>query len=312
MPLRVLVTGGAGFIGSHLVTRLLDHKCEVVVLDDLSTGVKDNVDDRVLGFEVCDVTNETAVNLWVRKFYPDIVVHAAAKLGIQRTNEDPLGTLDSTVLGTINVLRAIRNTGCSKLIYISSSAVYGHAAPVPTTEYMDTAPNWPYGVAKLCAEHYVRSTAHQYGLKSVILRPFNVYGPRQDGSAYGFVVSRFINAMLEGRRPVIYGSGKQTRGFTYVDDCVDIITKTVLTPRADGETLNVGSGTEISVLDLGKKIAALCGTEFRPVHEPARKDDVLNRAPDPDKCGRYLGPLKNTSLDEGLAKTIAWYKNKKQ
>lgn len=310
MSLRVLVTGGAGFIGSHLVTRLIDEGCEVFVLDNLSTGHNDNVDKRVVGFGVCDVINDAGVDIWFKKLNPGIVVHAAAQLGIRRTNEDPVGTMDATVLGTRNVLESACCNRCTKFVYISSSAVYGHSSEVPTGEQVTPCPTWPYGVAKLCAEHYVRSAQDQNGMSSVILRPFNVYGPRQDGSAYGFVVSRFIKAILSGYRPIVYGDGHQTRGFTYVDDCVDIITKAALTDRADGKTLNVGSGTEISVLELGKKIADLCGVEFNPVHEPKRSDDVPRRAPDPDRCDRYLGPLKNTSLDIGLTKTLDWYKNR--
>jgi nucleoside-diphosphate-sugar epimerase len=303
---RVLVTGGAGFIGSHLVDALLAGDADVVVLDDLSTGSSANLapDAELVAGDVADPAVVAAVVQGC-----DAVYHLAARGSVQRSVERPLDTDRTNVAGTLNVLDAAHQAGVRRVVLSSSSSVYGGAGGGPTVEDASLRPRSPYAVSKLAGEHYARVFADLHGLETVGLRYFNVYGPRQRAdSQYAAVVPRFIDALLHGRSPEIHGDGLQSRDFTFVADAVQANLRAATAPAdvVAGRVYNVARGEPRSVLELLTTIAELVGVDTEPRHIESRPGDIRHSHASIEAAARDLGYQPTTSLRDGLAATVSW------
>ncbi len=301
-----LVTGGAGFIGSSLADTLLAAGHSVRVLDDLSTGFRENVPEAAELLEG-DVADEALVRAAVEGV--DVVFHQAAHRAVLRSVVDPLATDTANVHGTLNVLKAAADAGVRRLVYASSSSVYGGAAALPTPESAPTLPRSPYAVTKLTGEHYCRVFAELYGLETVALRYFNVFGPRQrPDSAYAAVIPLFIAALRAGEAPIVHGDGGQSRDFTYISDVV-AANLAAATGDADvcrGQVYNVANGESFSLLDLLGILSDLLDVECRPVHSEPRAGDVYTTRGDASAARRDLGWKPEIGFTEGLRHTLDW------
>ncbi len=307
--MRSLVTGGAGFIGSHLVDRLLAAGDEVVVLDDLSTGRRENLEQALAaGAELVegDITDAALVRDLFERRQPERVFHLAAQIDVRRSVADPVFDLGVNVAGTLNLLLAAHESGVARFAFASTGgAIYGEGAgrELPLTEDAECQPDAPYGQSKLAAEGYLRLWTRLHGLSTVALRLGNVYGPRQDPLGEAGVVAIFAGAMLDGRRPRVFGDGEQTRDYVYVGDVVDAF---LAAAGADATgAFNVGTGRETSVLELGRRIAAACGAAFEPELAPPRPGEVQRIAIDSSLAAERLGWRPATGLGEGLELTVA-------
>lgn len=305
-----LVTGGAGFIGSGLVRGLLARGCAVRVFDDLSTGRTENLAglEGKIDFVRGDVRDAAALRAAVQG--ADSVFHLAAIASVQASVDNPLATHDVNVTGTLNALIAARDARVRRFVFTSSSAVYGDSPEMPKRETMLPAPLSGYALSKLAGEHYGNIFCKLYGLPFFALRYFNVFGPRQNpASHYAAVVPLFIRAALEGRRPVIYGDGLQTRDFTYVEDIVTANLSCLDVPdSAAGTVCNVAYGERISVLDLARKIASLTGRALPPDFRPARPGDIRDSQADSSLARTLLGWHPAWTFDAALEKTVAWFR----
>ena len=307
--MTVLVTGGAGFIGSNLVHSLLEQGEPVRVLDDLSTGRRQNL-TKVLGdIELLegDVRDPEAVAKAVAGV--EVVHHLAALPSVARSVADPVTSHQVNVDGTLNLLLAATEAGVRRLVYASSSSVYGDTPVLPKHEGMPVSPRSPYAAAKLAGEAYCRSFARVYPLETVCLRFFNVFGPRQDpGSQYAAVVPRFATRMLAGRPAEVTGDGRQTRDFTFVANAVHACRVAAgAGPDAVGETMNVGCGDRISVLDLVDLINDLLAEPVDPVFTPARPGDVRDSQASIAEAERLIGYRPLVGVREGVATTVRWF-----
>lgn len=301
--MRVLVTGGAGFLGSHVVDHLIDLGHDVSVLDNLSTGRLDNVNPSARFF-MGDV-RYSLENLF-RGISPEVVVHLAAQVSVPASISDPCNDQDTNIGGTCNVLLAAARSGARKIISVSSAAVYGNPERVPVSENHHTAPLSPYGLSKLTGEHYVRLLCELYGLDFTILRPANIYGPRQTIEGEGAVVPAFLARFMNGLDPVIHGDGSQTRDFIFVNDMAAAIIRTLT--HGSRMTLNVSSMTRASVGELWRLLARMVGWKRDPVHGPAREGDIQDSVMNNALAIKYLDWKPTVSLAEGLATTVAWSK----
>jgi len=310
MTRKAIVTGGAGFIGSQLVDLLVDREWEVLVLDDLSSGSIDNVAAaRTRGPVSIHVTDVNAPELaeLVARFGPEVVFHLAAQSKVRPSVEDPIHDAHVNVLGTINVLEAARRGGVRKVCFASSGgAIYGGGAKLPTSETAAKAPESPYGISKKVVEDYFRWYRDMYGVAYTLCALANVYGPRQDPGLEGGVTAVFSLAMLEGRRPAIFGDGRQTRDFVYVEDVCDAFLRAA--DAGDGELVNIGTGTETSVLDLYGVVAKATGFGGAPRFEDPKPGDLQRAVVDPSKAKKVLGWEAWTPLADGIAKTVEWYR----
>jgi UDP-glucose 4-epimerase len=319
---RVLVTGAAGFIGSHLVDRLLGEGEEVLAVDNLSSGRLANLADArrsptgKLTFQRVDVTSNALGEL-VKRQKPEVVFHLAAQVDVRKSVSDPLHDATVNILGTLNVLQSAAEVGARKVVFTSSGGcIYGEPAPerLPVTEdqvfWPESLPESPYGVSKKVALDYLRYYKTVQGLDYTALALSNVYGPRQEPASEvgleGQVVAIFSRKMLAGRPCTIYGDGTQTRDFAFVDDVVSAFV--AARDKGSGELVNVGSGSEIPVNELYSKLAELTGTRFEPVYAAARPGELQRIVVDPSKAGRELGWSPRIGLDEGLARTVAWFR----
>jgi UDP-glucose 4-epimerase len=307
---RVLVTGGAGFIGSHLVDRLLEVDAEVVVADDFSAGHESNLahhaDNIRLQIERADVRNESLMmRLAVGAAY---VFHLATR-SVRKSLKQPTVVHEVNATGTLNVLKAAAAAKARRFIYCSSSEVYGTAGVVPQPEKYDFRPETLYGASKLAGEYYTQVFHRANWLETVVVRPHNNYGPREHyrGSA-GEVIPRFILWCLAGKPPIVYGDGRQTRDFTFVRETADILVTIALHDAAAGEVFNVCRGQEVSVLELAEKIGRLTGASVTPSFLPGRPSDVLRLWGDSSKLQRIIGRKPELSIDEGLARTVDWFR----
>jgi UDP-glucose 4-epimerase len=301
-----LVTGGAGFIGSHLVEALLNEGFRVRVVDDLVTGHLSNlahlegryewIEGSVADFAVCRRAAE-GVNY---------VFHQAAIPSVPRSVREPLASHESGPTATINMLEAARLAGVRRFMFAASSSAYGDTTELPKHEAMLPKPLSPYAAGKLAGEHYVRVYAATMGLDGVCLRYFNIFGPRQDPSSpYSGVISIFIKRMSEGQPPTIYGDGTQTRDFTYVTNAVAANLAAMRHPEPlGGDVLNVGSGQSISLLDLVASLNAVLGTELRPEFQPARAGDVRDSLASLDRISQIIGYQPLIGFEEGLRRTV--------
>jgi UDP-glucose 4-epimerase len=306
--MRALVTGGAGFIGSNLVDALLERGDEVSVLDDLSTGQRENLEPALAvgaRLDEADITDPGAVARCFEERKPEVVFHLAAQIDVRRSVADPVFDLGVNAGGTINLLRAAERAGVRRFVFASTGgAIYGEGAgrPLPVAEDAECRPDAPYGQSKFAAEGYLALHSRQHDLSAVALRLGNVYGPRQDPLGEAGVVAIFSGALLEGRRPRVFGSGEQTRDYIYVDDVVDGFLAAAAS--SVGGAYNVGTGVETSVLALGELLAKACGAEFDPEMAQARPGEVQRIAIDSSRAAADLGWRAKTPLDEGLRLTV--------
>ncbi len=303
-----LVTGGAGFIGSNIVHELLHRGQRVRVLDDFSTGKKENLAAvwSQIEFIGGNVADEGIAALAVQGV--DYVLHQAAIPSVQRSVDDPLATDNANVRGTLRLLVAARDAGVKRLVFASSSSVYGESPELPKREDMPTFPLSPYGVSKLAGECYCRAFHRVYGLPTVALRYFNVFGPRQDPlSQYAAVIPLFIAALRDGRRPTIYGDGLQSRDFSYVNNVVEANIRACEADGAIGEVFNVACQRQYSLLDLLRILNELLGTRIEPGFAPARAGDIKHSLADISKARQRMGYVPSVDFREGLARTVDWY-----
>lgn len=300
---KALVTGGAGFIGHHLVRRLLEDGHEVRVLDNFATGRRERLEGLDVEIVEGDLRSYERAHTAVRGM--ELVFHLGALPSVPRSMQDPLTTSAVNVDGTLNVLLAARDETVRRVVFSSSSSVYGANRELPKREDQQPLPVSPYGVSKLAAEHYCRAFTSVYGLETVSLRLFNVFGPGQDPlSQYAAVVPRFIAALLEERPPVIYGDGSQTRDFTFVADVVEALVSAAQSEAARGEVINVAAGAETSVRELAQLLAELLGTEVTPSFEPPRLGEVVRSAADRRKAAELVGWKPSWSLADALRECI--------
>ena len=304
---KVIVTGGAGFIGSNLVQELLKRGHQVSILDNLSTGRLPNIefllDDKNVAFVRGSVNN---LALMRRLFSgTDFVFHQAAVPSVPRSIRDPRTSHLANATGTLNVLLAARDNSVKKVVFASSSSVYGDTPTLPKVEDMAPNPQSPYAVSKLAAEHYCRVFERVYGLNTVCLRYFNVYGPRQDpGSPYAAVIPLFINSALAGKPPVIFGDGEQTRDFTYVKD---VVTANILAAESPATGIfNVGSGSRVSINHLAQLIIKIVGdSKIKVVHREARPGDILHSLADISRAETF-GYRPRYTLEDGLPEVVEY------
>jgi UDP-glucose 4-epimerase len=307
---NALVTGGAGFIGSHLVEALVAEKCRVTVVDNLSSGNLSNLEplkDRI-AFYQGDIRHRDILEKAAEGC--DVIFHLAAVVSVPQTIDNPVESAEVNDIGTLNVFEAARSQNAQRIVFSSSCAVYGDEPTLPKTEAMSTRPTSPYAVHKLAAEHYARLYGELYGLESVNLRYFNVFGPRQDpSSSYSGVISLFMSRAVENQAPVIYGDGNQTRDFVYVKDVVNanLLAAGMNSPR--GRVFNIGTGHQVRINRLWELIAALNGQKkLEPKFEPARAGDIRHSYAGMDYSKSELKFNPELSLEQGLELTLEWYR----
>jgi UDP-glucose 4-epimerase len=306
--LRALVTGGAGFIGSNLAEELLKRGHEVKVLDNFATGHRHNLAAMINEIELIegDLRSYERVSRAVRGC--QVVFHQGALPSVPRSIQDPLTTSEVNVGGTLNVLLAARDEGVRRVVFASSSSVYGDQPGLPRVETMPTCPMAPYAVSKLAAEQYCRVVTKVYGLDVVALRYFNVFGPRQDpNSTYSAVIPRFVAALLKGRAPTIYGSGEQSRDFTYIANVVDANLLAADAPGAAGDVFNIGTGEQHSINELVQTLGRLLGSDVAPDYAPPRAGEVPRSLADVTAARMTLGYIPRVDFEHGLAATIQAY-----
>jgi nucleoside-diphosphate-sugar epimerase len=301
-----LVTGGAGFIGSHLAEELVRRGETVRVVDSLITGKRRNLAHLPqVEFLQGDLAELDVAERAVRGV--DYVLHQAAIPSVPRSVLDPVTSNRANITASLNVLVAARDAGVKRLVYAGSSSAYGNTPTLPKREDMPTNPLSPYALQKLVAEQYCQMFTRLYGFETVTIRYFNVFGPRQDpGSPYSGVISLFATALLEGRQPTIYGDGGQTRDFTYVANVVDGVLRACEALKAAGEVINVACGTRISLNDLLRAMNRIVGTNIEPIYTAERAGDVRDSQADIAKAKTLLGYEPKILLDEGLKHTLAW------
>lgn len=307
-----LVTGGAGFIGSHLCEALLGRGARVRVLDNLSTGKRANIAhiEGRIEFVEGDVRDEDVLRQAMEGV--GVVFHEAAIPSVPRSVAEPKLSHEVNVNGTFNVLMAAREAGVRRIVFAASSSAYGDTETLPKREDMLPSPLSPYAAAKLFGEYYCQVFTRVYGLETVALRYFNVFGPRQDPSSpYSGVISKFVTSLLAGESPVIYGDGEQSRDFTYIDNVVDANLRAAVSPEAVGQVINVAIGERITLNALLTELQQIIGTNLKPQYAAPRTGDVRHSLADITCARRLLGYEPLVGLADGLRQTVAWYKESK-
>ena len=307
-PETYLVTGGAGFIGSHLVEHLVRRGAAVRVVDNFVTGNRNNL----AGLEAVELIEGDLADAEVaRRSVAGVayVLHQAAIPSVPRSVEDPLTSHRANIDATLQLLIAARDAGVRRVVYAASSSAYGDTPTLPKVETMATAPRSPYALQKLVGEQYAELFTKLYGLETASIRYFNVFGPRQDPeSPYSGVIARFITALIRGARTTIYGDGEQTRDFTYIDNVVTGVLAACKAPRVCGTVMNLATGDRVSLNMLLDRLCAIVGVDIKPVCEPARPGDVRDSLADCTLARKLLGYTPSVSLDEGLRRTVEWYR----
>ncbi len=308
---RYLITGGAGFIGSHLARTLLSLGEEVVVLDDLSTGKRENLGDimdrvKLIVGDICDIGRVKEAMEGI-----DYVFHQAAVVSVPRSIDEPVRTNEVNVDGTLNCLLVARDVKAKRFVFAASSSAYGDSPKLPKHEDMTPRPLSPYGVSKLVGEMYCRVFYEVYGLPTVSLRYFNIFGPYQDPhSQYAAVVPIFITRLLKGESPQVFGDGEQSRDFTYIDNAVQANLLATRSDKADGKTINVACGTQYTLNELAKNLKRLTGSDIDPTHDEPRAGDIKHSLGDISRASSLLGYSPKISFEEGLERTVAWFKSR--
>jgi UDP-glucose 4-epimerase len=307
---RVLVAGGAGFIGSHIADRLIDEGVEVTVLDNLYAGRPENLENcsrsPKFRFVRGDVRRFSVVKRLVKDV--DAVFNDAAVVSVPRSLEEPLLANEVNVGGTLNLLKASVDSGVKRYVQASSASVYGNTETLPVDESLAVNPLSPYAVAELAGENYARIFYRAYGLETVCLRYFNVYGPRQTFSAYSGAITIFLNKLSDGERPVIFGDGEQTRDFVYVEDVVEANMLALNSAKAVGEAINIGTGVRHTINELVQRLQEkLDKKRLKPIYKSSRQGDVRNSYASIEKAKRMLGYEPKFSLEEGINKLVEWF-----
>jgi len=306
---RYVVTGGAGFIGSHIVEELVRRSETVTVIDNFSTGKRENVKPFVGTAEIIDADVSQAKNLAQILKGAEYVIHQAAIPSVPKSIIDPVKSHEANVNGTLQLLVACREAGVKRVVYASSSSLYGDSPTLPKHEGMMPNPLSPYGAQKLFGETYCQVFTKSYGLETVSLRYFNVFGPRQDAtSQYSGVLALFIPAVLKGRRPTIYGDGQQSRDFTYVKNVVEANLLACKAPGVAGQFFNVACGDRITVNSMLQQINKITGKDISPVYADARAGDIKHSQADITLAKERLSYVPRVSFEEGLRDTIEWYR----
>jgi nucleoside-diphosphate-sugar epimerase len=306
-----LVTGGAGFIGSHIAAALIDRGARVRIIDDLSTGHRENVDE--IGGDVDFIQASVADRKALGRALEDVelVFHEAAIPSVPRSVAEPVETHEASVNATFSLLLAARDQKVRRLVYAASSSAYGDQPELPKREDMRPDPLSPYAVAKLVGEYYCQVFSRVYGLETVALRYFNVFGPRQDpGSQYSGVISRFIDASLNEKQPMIYGDGEQSRDFTYISNVVDANLKAAESNSAIGHVINIANGERVTINEVFEMVKKLTGREnLRAEYAAPRAGDVRDSLADLDRARSMLAYTPQVGLEDGLRLTIDWWTN---
>lgn len=304
--MNILVTGGAGFIGSHIVDKFITKGHFVIIVDNLSTGKLENVNDRakfcymdILSLELETVFQEENI---------DIVIHHAAQIDVQKSLKDPVFDSTVNINGTINLLECCRKYNVRKIIYASSAAVYGKPEYLPIDEKHPVRPTSFYGISKLTPENYLKVYKELYGLEYTILRYSNIFGPRQDVTGEGGVIAIFINKLLNGETPVIFGSGEQTRDFLYVEDVADANHKALY--NGNGETINISTNTRISINQLYSELTKILKLNLKPQYSKIRPGDILHSSLDNEKAKKIINWQPKYKFIEGIEETIKYYKKR--
>ncbi|HET6280911.1 MAG TPA: SDR family oxidoreductase [Polyangia bacterium] len=309
---QYLITGGAGFIGSSLARALIARGDRVRIIDNFSSGRRENIADlpaaQLIEGDILD-----AADLQRAMEGAEVVFHEAAIPSVPKSMAEPLENHEANATGTLRVLAEARRAGVRRLVYAASSAAYGDDPTLPKLETMTTAPISPYGASKLAGEHYCRVYAVAYGFETVCLRYFNVFGPRQDpASEYAAVIPKFITMALAGQQPRIFGDGTQSRDFCFIDNVIEANFKAASAPAADasGRVFNVGCGTTVDLTQVVALIGDLLGKKLQARHEPERAGDIKHSYADIGAAKRALGYTAAVSFVEGLRRTIEWYKTR--
>src|SRR5215471_6884917 len=304
-----VVTGGGGFIGSHIIENLVRQRNTVKVIDNFSTGKRENIDAFKNDVEIIDADLADAKNLAQIIKGADYVIHQAAIPSVPKSIINPVKSHHANVNGTLNILIAARDAGVKRVVYASSSSLYGDSPTLPKHEGMMPNPLSPYGAQKLFAEMYCQVFTKAYKLETVSLRYFNVFGPRQDAtSQYSGVLALFIPAVLEGHRPTIYGDGEQSRDFTYVKNVVEANLLACEVPGVAGQVFNVACGERITVNSMLHQINAILNKTIEPVYAETRAGDIKHSQADITRAKEHLGYEPKVSFEEGLRRTIQWYR----
>jgi nucleoside-diphosphate-sugar epimerase len=304
-----VVTGGGGFIGSHIVENLVRQRNTVKVIDNFSTGKRENVGAFKNDVEIIEADLAETKNLAQFLKGADYVIHQAAIPSVPKSILDPFKSHGANVNGTLNLLLACRDVGVKRVVYASSSSLYGDSPTLPKHESMMPNPLSPYGAQKLFAEMYCQVFTKAYGIETVSLRYFNVFGPRQDStSQYSGVLALFIPAVLQGRRPTIYGDGLQSRDFTYVQNVVEANLLACKVPGVGGQVFNVACGDRITVNSMLHQINKIVGVDISPVYAEPRSGDIKHSQADITRAREHLGFEPKVSFEEGLRATVEWYR----
>jgi UDP-glucose 4-epimerase len=306
LRMRVLVTGGAGFIGSNLVDAYLDEGHEVIIIDDLSTGKRENINPRATFYKM-DIQDPRIEEVF-REEKIELVNHHAAQIDVRRSIKDPIFDAKVNVVGLLNLLERSVKYRVKKFIFASSGGVvYGEGDTLPAKETHPLDPLSPYGITKLIAEHYLHYYHTTHHLDYTVLRYGNIYGPRQDPSGEAGVVAIFINNILKGKEPVIFGDGEQLRDYVYIEDAVRA--NLLCTTKGEGEVFNLGTGVGTSVNALLERIQEIMGTELQPTYKPRREGEIYRNYLDSTKAREILGWQTRVDLDEGLRRTVKFFMN---
>ena len=303
--MKVMVTGGGGFIGSHVVDMLVAAGYRVSVVDDLSTGRFENINPGANFYRV--KIEDDDFGRVVERERPDVVIHHAAQVDVVRSLQEPLQDARINVLGAVNLLENCWRYRVGKVIYASSAAVYGYPVYLPVDEAHPVVPQSPYGVSKYTVEHYLRVYQELYGVRFTVLRYANVFGPRQNADGEGGVVAIFIDRLLKDKRVKIFGDGRQTRDFVYVGDvaCANL----AALERGDSEVLNISTGASLSVIDLFQLLKGLTGSSLEPEYCPPRPGDILHSCLANERAREVLGWSPRSTVEEGLRRTLDYYYN---
>jgi nucleoside-diphosphate-sugar epimerase len=312
MARKVLITGGAGFIGSHLARALSARAWSVRVLDDFSSGKRANLADLDGQVEIVEgsILDEAALDRALDGV--EVVYHEAAIPSVPRSMSAPVASHQANATGTLMVLEAARRKSVRRVVYAGSSSAYGETPTLPKIETMATAPLSPYAVSKLTGEHYCQVYARSFGVETVVLRYFNVFGPRQDpNSQYAAVIPRFVTAALEGRRPVIFGDGTQSRDFCFIDNVIEANLLAADAPHASGRVFNVACGKATDLNRVVQLVSEALAVPLDPTYEVGRAGDVKHSLADITAARQVLGYTASISFEEGLLRTIEWYKRRR-
>lgn len=308
---RFVVTGGAGFIGSNAILELVRNNNEVIAIDNLSTGNMRNLSEveSQISFVNGDIRNLELLKEHIQG--ADYILHYAALASVPHSVKDPIAANQNNIDGTLNVLLAARDAGVKRIIYISSSAIYGNSPAMPKTEDMNPEPMTPYAITKLVGEQYCKIFYDLYGLKTVSLRYFNVFGPHQDqNSQYADVIPKFISAMLKNEQPIIYGNGEQSRDFTYVQNNIDATLLACSIKAAAGKVFNIAGGKAITLNELVEILNKILNSEIKPKYAQPRPGDIMHSIADISPAQKVLGFKPKYGFEYGLQKTIEWFKGK--